>query len=572
MTGKYLRNEPWLYAGALLLAVAFRLINLGSLPLDDREAVEALKALQILGGSAPTSGQPLYTLFTAGLFTIFGNSNFLARLVPALAGCLLVALPVLLRKDLGRLPALILAYGLALDPALVAISRQAGSVMPAVSFSLMALFFLWKQKWRPAGIFTGLAVLSGTAFWFGLIGLLLAFLGVSLFGKRDMQEPQTVAERSWFSRPGKEFWLAFVVTIALGGSLFLTLPAGINLIVSGLLDYINGWVTASGITIQRVVIPLIIGQLGILLLGLTEGISGWIQSVPSRRIALLTFLTFLTLLVLYPGRQIQDTAWSVILLWVLAAWLLSRLADTPHEVVLPILGHAALLAALILFIIINISNVLGGFGALDVVRILTLLGGLVVIIIISFLVAYGWGIDVAARGALVGAGLVAVTFMISLSISAGGVNARSSPDLWHPKERVVGADALLGDLNAISKWNTGQKSSLTVEVINFDSPALRWLLRDFQNTRYLDTLIPGETSDIIITDFTFRPELASTYRGEAIDWYATTDWSTLDGFGYLDWVFHRKTAETPTTLILWVRQDLFVTGSQSLTPDQSVIQ
>jgi hypothetical protein len=209
---------------------------------------------------------------------------------------------------------------------------------------------------------------------------------------------------------------------------------------------------------------------------------------------------------------------------------------------------------------------------LDVVRILTLLGGLVVIIIISFLVAYGWGIDVAARGALVGAGLVAVTFMISLSISAGGVNARSSPDLWHPKERVVGADALLGDLNAISKWNTGQKSSLTVEVINFDSPALRWLLRDFQNTRYLDTLIPGETSDIIITDFTFRPELASTYRGEAIDWYATTDWSTLDGFGYLDWVFHRKTAETPTTLILWVRQDLFVTGSQSLTPDQSVIQ
>lgn len=444
--------------------------------------------------------------------------------------------------------------------------------MPAVSFSLLALYFLWKQNWRMTGFFTGLAILSGTAFWFGLVGLLLTYLGISLIWKRDRQAPESVAEGSWFSRPGKEAWLAFGVTVVLGGSLFLTMPAGINLIVSGLLDYINGWITASGTSIPRFVIPLIIGQLGILLLGLTEGISGWVQGVPSRRIALLTFLTFFALLILYPGRQVQDTAWCVILLWVLAAWLLSQLADTPHEVVLPIAGHAALLAALILFIIINFSNVLGGFGGLDVVRILTLLGGLVIIIIISFLVAYGWGIDVAARGALVGVSLVAVTVMISLSISAGGVNARSSPDLWHPEDRLVGAEALLGDLNAISKWDTGQKSNLAVEVINFDSPAMRWLLRDFQNTRTLDTLVPGEKSDIIITDFTFRPELASTYRGEAIDWYATTDWNTLDVFGYLEWVFHRKTYETPTTLILWVRQDLFVTGNQSLTPEQSVIQ
>jgi hypothetical protein len=573
MTGKYLRYEPWLYAGAFLLAVAFRLVNLGSLPLDDREAAEALKALQILGGSSPASGQPLYTLFTAGLFTLFGSSTFLARLIPALAGCLLVFLPVLLRDDLGRLPALILAYGLALDPALVAVSRQAGSELPALCFSLLALFFLWKRIWRPAGIFTGLAILSGPAFWYGLTGLSLALLGNSLFVNRDTGITQEVAEGSGFSRPGKDAWLALGVTIALGGSLFLALPAGINLIVSGLLDYIKGWVTAGGTTIQAVLLPLLIGQLGIILLGLTEGISGWVQSVPSRRMAMLTLLTFLTLLVLYPGRQAQDTVWCVVLLWVLAAWLLSRLADTPKEVVLPILGHAALIGALIVFIGLIIANVLGGFGALDVTRVLTLLFALVVMIVISFLVAYGWGIDVAARGALVGIGLVAVTIMISLSISAGGVNARSSPDLWHPKERVIGAYVLLGDLNTISKWNTGEKSSLSVVVINFDSPGLRWTLRDFQNTRYLDTVVPGDSSDIFITDSAFRPELAGSYRGEVIGWYTTTDWSTLDVFGYLDWVFRRKTyVETQTTLILWARQDLFVTGSDSQIPDQSIIQ
>ncbi len=87
----------------------------------------------------------------------------------------------------------------------------------------------------------------------------------------------------------------------------------------------------------------------------------------------------------------QDAAWVVVLLWLLASWVISRITVTPREVVLPVLGHAALIGALLIFLILNVTWVLGGFGGLDVTRSLVILAIVVVILIISFLVAYGWG-------------------------------------------------------------------------------------------------------------------------------------------------------------------------------------
>jgi len=567
MNGKFARIEPWLYIGAFLLAAGLRLVNLGSLPLSDREAIEALKALALANGNASGSTQPFYTMLTAGLFAIFGSSEFLARLVPALTGCLLLVLPILLRDKIGRLTALILAYGLAFDPALVAISRQAGSAMPAVSFTMLAMAFILNKKIRSAGVFGGLGVLSGISFWFGLMGLLIATLANDLLiriGKKragliDSEEAGRITGR--FTRV---FWLSFGLTLLLGGSLFLMVPSGYNMIVSGLLEYIAGWQGSAGIPVQRILIALIIYQPVVLLLGMSEGISGWIQRIPERRSIFIIFLAFLFLLVIYPGRQMQDAAWCVVPLWMLTAWLISRIGDTSREGVLPILGHAALVGALLIFLIMNVTWVLGGFGGLDVTRSLTILGSLVIIVIISLLVVYGWGVDVAARGAFISFGLILLAFMLSLGISAGGVNGRSSPDLWQEDDRVTGAGVLLTDLNTISLWNTGVREALAIEVLDFDTPSVRWALRHFPQAAYVDALTPKGAPDVVITDSVFQPELSSSYRGETFAWYTTADWSSLDVFSFLDWAVHRKVYETKTNLILWVRQDLFLENSQSI--------
>jgi predicted membrane-bound mannosyltransferase len=127
MTHRHFKLEGFLYALAFLLALGLRLTQLGAMPLTDVEAAPALQALHIAQGLKPAlSPHPLYILSTSVLFFLFGGgTNFLARLVPALAGSALVFAPLLLgRITLRARPSLILAFFIALDPGLTAISRH----------------------------------------------------------------------------------------------------------------------------------------------------------------------------------------------------------------------------------------------------------------------------------------------------------------------------------------------------------------------------------------------------------------------------------------------------------------
>ncbi|MGB8252085.1 MAG: hypothetical protein WCF08_02625, partial [Anaerolineaceae bacterium] len=167
--------------------------------------------------------------------------------------------------------------------------------------------------------------------------------------------------------------------------------------------------------------------------------------------------------------------------------------------------------------------------------------------------------------ALLGLGMIALVIMTSLGVSSGGLNGRSAPDLWRQDARITGAATLANDLNEFSVWGTGVRNSLSVMVVRFDTPSMRWFLREYQKTVFVDTLAPAASPDVVITDFVYRPELSGTYRGETFAWYTTADWRTMNTLGMLEWIFHRTAYESPTNLIFWVRQDLFVSGGQSLT-------
>ena len=69
-----------------------------------------------------------------------------------------------------------LAFWLAVDPGLVIVSRQVNGPMMALSFSLLALGLWHAHRTAWAGIFAGLALLSGPAFWQGALGLGSAWL------------------------------------------------------------------------------------------------------------------------------------------------------------------------------------------------------------------------------------------------------------------------------------------------------------------------------------------------------------------------------------------------------------
>src|SRR6185436_11464741 len=172
MNSSRLKNEGWLYWLAFLLALGFRLIQLGASPLTDSEATLALQALHIAQGKSPLLGpKPGYILFTSILFAIIESTNFMARFVPAIVGSTLVFVPYFFRQKIKPRPALILAFLFVFDPGLVALSRQAGGTILAVTFLLFTWAMCVNRRVVPAGIFAGLALLSGPSLWAGLLAL-----------------------------------------------------------------------------------------------------------------------------------------------------------------------------------------------------------------------------------------------------------------------------------------------------------------------------------------------------------------------------------------------------------------
>src|SRR3990172_8941373 len=128
-----LNVETALYGAILALALGLRLLNLGSAPLSEYEASFALQAYHLAQGQPVTIGsQPFYVIATGLIFAVIKDSNALAPLLPALMGASLALLPIFFLSSTAsaswsRWAGLVLAVGLALDPALVALSRLAGS-------------------------------------------------------------------------------------------------------------------------------------------------------------------------------------------------------------------------------------------------------------------------------------------------------------------------------------------------------------------------------------------------------------------------------------------------------------
>ena len=187
--------ELCLFWLAFLLALGMRFFQLGAAPLSDIEAGWAIQALGLAHAGAGSLGaQPAYILLTSQLFSVFGDTNFLARLFPALAGSLIVWVPCFFRRWMGEVNGLhwagvVMAFGLAIDPGLVSLSRQAGSLMPAMAFTLLALAALYNRRMVWTGIFVGLALLSGPAFLQGLLILGVSW-GLYRLVSRQYLQPQ----------------------------------------------------------------------------------------------------------------------------------------------------------------------------------------------------------------------------------------------------------------------------------------------------------------------------------------------------------------------------------------------
>ena len=583
MTPSRLKYEGWLYWLAFLIAIGFRLIQLGATPLTDSEASLALQALQVAQGERPLLGpQPGYILLTSVLFAIIEATNFMARLVPALAGSILVFVPALLRGKLKPRPALILAFLFAIDPGLVALSRTAGGTILAVTFTLFA-WGLWNQRRLvPAGIFAGLALLSGPSLWMGLLVLGLTWLFIQGLEAKPAsgQSPVSESEDTNFSSPQfpvstyqfRPFLLALVATLIFVGTLFFLVPNGLSAWLTSLPVYLSGWVTASGSTPGRTLFTLLAYEpLGIFfaVLSLIRGFR-----TGSRRIIRLSLWLGVALLLGIFYRQPGELLWAIIPLLALASMEISRSLNVFSSERLEVGVVATALLILLAYIWFDIAAIgLDPFnqfvtavpliGTIQNPRYAILFGALGILVLCILFVAFGW----SGRIAWLGSAWAFLVFLTVYSLGAawGGSGLRN-PDgveLWNPDPKPAQADLLLASVRDVSEMSLGHDRSQPVTIMGVDSPALEWLLR-YHSVELVSTLDPQSAPPIIITPPMDTLSLPSAYRGQDFTWRQRVQHESMQRPEWWRWLVNRQLPRENEAIILWARDDLFPDARQDL--------
>ena len=577
MNSSRLKNEGWLYWLAFLIALGFRLIQLGASPLTDSEATLALQALHIAQGKAPLLGpQPGYILFTSILFVVIESTNFMARFVLALVGSTLVFAPYFFREKIKSLPALILAFFLAIDPGLVALSRQANGTILAVTFLLFAWGMWRNQRTIPAGIFAGFALLAGPSLWAGLLSI--GFTWLFLQGTESKQTPNAeskIVDPSLLSNPRftnleyRPAILALIVTLLIGGTLFFVSPNGLSAWLSSLPVYLKGWTSPSVMTPGRIVLAFFAYEpLGIFLavLALIRG-----YRTKSRRILRTSLWLGVSLLLAIFYRQTSELAWAIIPLLTLAAMELSRALNIFAEERVEVGVVVLALMILLVYIWFDVSKIaldpssqlaattLPLFGRniqISGAPYVVLLGAILIIILCVSFVAFGWSVRTAWLGTTWSFVLFLGIYSLASAWGSSGLRSQNGVELWSPDQAPAQANLLRASVDDISEFSLGHTQSQPVTIMGIDSPALEWILQD-REVNIVPALDPQVAPPIVITPIMDNLGLPSAYRGQDFIWRQRPLWDGVHTPDWIRWLVFRQLPRDNETIILWVRDDLF---------------
>ena len=555
------------YFLVLLLASLLRFIGLGSTPLFNLEASQALKALNIFAGlPGMITGSPVYTGLTGIIFELFGSSDFAARFLPAFVGVLFVLVPLFYRDRLGRITTILLMYFFALDPFLIYLSREAGSGMIAIAGGLCFFTALEKRRSIWLGILGTLMILSGSLVFPGVaaIGGAAAWMRGQIFEIDDGTKEDNHERFIW----GKVF-LAAGITLLGAGLIYFKLPWLINGFGVGIVSTLQGWVTPAGVQSQGILTRMIAGLVIMMPLTFILGGTGLIRGIlyKDRFFGFLGRWVLIALLIvlIYPQHRVTDLAWVTIPLCISAAVEIQRWIHRPesHRVVSYV--YAAACSLLLIFCSLKIANLLVYEpGSADFQLAVAGIALTILMLVVSaFLIGWGWSWRVSLFGLAIGLIVVLSIFSVSMSRRASGLGGAAEANILAPDSYPLETMLLTNTLNDISRQNKGIPGALGVTILRIDDPSLKWSLRDTQEMRGVEALAPGETPNILITNANEDLQLPASYRGQDFARSASVPWSLLTGKEWFKWVIFGNAPLQKDFFILWARNDLFPDGGTS---------
>jgi uncharacterized protein (TIGR03663 family) len=255
-----MKHRGWELLGYVLLvagALTVRLIGLSDRPFHHDESQDAYFSwLFFTRGDyeyQPILHGPLRFYLTSAMYLLFGDSDFTARLAPALMGTLMVPLCFLLRRQIGRVGAFAAATALAFGPTYLYYSRFAREdiYIACITLALLAVTFRFLDRPRrhqPAVIGALLALSFATkestfitVFVAGTFFLVALAVQARREGFAAAPIVRSVAAVGW------EAWAwalaAFAAVFTILFTVFLTNPAGLW---DGMYEGIAYWLAQHG--------------------------------------------------------------------------------------------------------------------------------------------------------------------------------------------------------------------------------------------------------------------------------------------------------------------------------------
>lgn len=578
------------YGVLLVLALVLRVANLDTVPLLPAETHNALAAWRSVSADAP--GVSLIStsaiLFDAQSvsFALLGASEFAARVATALAGVVLILLPVLFRSWLGKTGAFLTSLLLALSPVLLVTSRASS---PDVWALLLAGLSLWgygqAARTRQSGyaIFT-VATFMALAFLTGAGGIALALILAgagaitwALERRSDLLEggSSTSLLAPLQGSLGLALGSSVLVVIALATG-FLLYPVGLSSVGAGLGDAVRAVIEPRGIGGYAALIALFYEPF--LWVLAAAGLFARRYRIGAIDRFLVAWIVLAVIMSLFFADGSPDHAlWISVPLAVLAARALERTLTPDESTIFAAAPSWArwlvATAAVGVFLVFTLafesagrSLVKATDGSLGAASFepdsaILLLIAVLFLVIGYFLFASLWGNRTAWQGLGIGLAIFGGLTSLGAGWNATVANVDAPVVYWHMTATNGDTALLRQTLFEVARRETGGLPTLPVSVLAPQDGIVAWVLRDYSKTTFIGSVDDAVGAEVVLLPGSVdQPNLGSSYVGQDFVTQRTWDSSSMYLIDLPGWWAQQQARNawaSEDVINLWLRQDIY---------------
>jgi hypothetical protein len=537
---------------AFLVGLGLRLWRLGEMNFTLAEAQVAQGAwLMSMGDASGLPGNMSYAGLSALLFYLFEPSFFFARLMPALLGSSLILLPWFWRDRLGEKVALVLAFGLALDPILLSFSRQIVTPVFVLAGLAWAVTALKHRRPVSVGIMLAVAFLGGYSFWIVVpLGLVVLIVWrASSKNQFDFAPYRT----NTFLLP---FVTSFIVSLILVSSAFLLCTEGLGGIGTGLVELFHLF----GIRYEIPAYQPIIVAIAYSILPLFFAIWNLVDELRNRNLPKnLPFLvgwalSLLTCVLL--GRQdLGLLVFATVFAWLGASGIIARIFEQGserREIVVGVTAFQIVIMVYIQMVSGRLTNM--AFNTQEFrLAFFALLAGILLLVISTLLVGMGWSRQVSGQAIRNSLLVILVFLTVGLSLRSVRSQQESTTLSLLAGPIVMPNDDVAIVMDEIDRNGRADKTEITYD-LGILEQQFGWFFREQVDWRTSQNVLQA---DLVLSESEPELSVADTYRGRNVVLYRQIDKQVVKPGDFLKTLLGEALPFVSQKGVLWVRLNLF---------------